>query len=131
MRFLMIFLFAISLFAADFDWIDSMEKAKEQAFKENKLIMVMIEQKGCEACEYMDEVAFEDEKLVEFVENFYIPVKINLQKANKIGLKAFGTPTFYFLDKNGKKIGRQLVGAGTAKAFLQKLKEYKKIAQNQ
>ena len=125
MRVLLIFLLVLNLFAADFDWNHSLEKAKEIAKKENKIILVMVSQKGCEACEYMDEVAFEDEELVEFIENFFVPVKLDLKVANQKGLKAFGTPTFYFLDKNGKKLRRQLVGAGTAKAFMKILKEVK------
>ncbi len=129
MRIFAMLTITIFLFAADFDWLDSLQKAKELAKKENKTIMVMIDQNGCEACEYMDEVAFEDQKLSEFVENFFIPVKIDMDKAKILGLKAFGTPTFYFLDKNGKKIGRQLVGAATAKVFLEKLKEYKKMSE--
>jgi len=127
MRFLIILLLPLFIFGADFDWIDSLDLAKKLAKKENKLIMVMISQKGCAACEYMDEVAFEDENLVEFIESFYVPVKIDLKDAKKNGFKAFGTPTFYFLDYNGNQIGRQLVGAGSAKVFLKKLKEYKRM----
>ncbi|WP_281950663.1 thioredoxin fold domain-containing protein [Nitrosophilus kaiyonis] len=127
MRFFILLLLPLFIFGADFDWVDSLDKAKKLAKKENKLIMVMVSQKGCEACEYMDEVTFEDEKLIEFIENFYIPVKIDIKDAKKYGFKAFGTPTFYFLDKNAKQIGRQLVGAGSAKAFLEKLKEYKRM----
>jgi len=126
MKYLIVFIFSLSLIGADFDWVYSLPKAKELAKKENKIIMVMVSQKGCEACEYMDEVAFENEELVEFIENFFIPVKLDIKMANDNGLKAFGTPTFYFLDKNGKKIKRALVGAGSAKAFLEKLKQVKK-----
>ena len=127
MRFILALLFALSLFAADFDWVESLNKAKELAKKDNKLIMVMISQKGCSACEYMDEVVFENDEVVNFIENFYIPVKLDISKAKKEGFKAFGTPTFYFLDKDANQIGRQLVGAGPAKAFLNKLKEYKRM----
>ena len=128
MRFLLALILPLILFGADFDWIGSFSRAKDIAKKENKLIMVMISQKGCAACEYMDEVAFEDENLVEFIESFFVPVKMDIKSANSVSLKAFGTPTFYFLDKNGKKIARQLVGAGSAKVFLEKLKEIKKEA---
>ncbi len=40
-------------------------------------------------------------------------------------LKAYGTPTFYVLNQNGEKIGRQIVGGGTAEAFLKLLQSYK------
>jgi len=125
----MLFLFIVTtLFGATFDWIDNLKKAKELSAENKKLIMVMIDQKGCEACEYMDEVAFEDETLSEFVENFFIPVKIDINRAKEDGFKVFGTPTFYFLDQKGKIIKRPLVGAATAEVFLEKLKEYKKLS---
>ncbi|WP_200762323.1 thioredoxin family protein [Nitrosophilus alvini] len=118
---------SIVLFAADFDWVESLDKAKEMAKKTGKPIMLMIDQKGCEACEYMDEVVFETDNVAEFVENFFIPVKMEMKKAKAAGFKVFGTPTFYFFNSKGEKIGRQLVGAAPAKAFIHKLQVYKKL----
>ncbi len=124
-----ILLFFFSLHGADFDWIGSLQKGFGIAKKEKKPLMVMIEQKGCEACEYMDEVAFENSEAAEFIENFFVPVKLDLDSAKSEGLKAFGTPTFYFFTYDKKQIGRQLVGAATAENFLKVLKKYKKSAE--
>ena len=124
MRAIALLSMALLLFAADFDWLGYKEALKK-ARKLHKPIMVMITQKGCPTCEYMDDVAFEDEELVDFIEYNFIPVKLSIQEAKKVGLKAYGTPTFYFLDANGSKIARPLAGGATAKNFLAKLKEIK------
>ncbi len=116
---------AFSLFAADFDWILSLQKAKEIAKRRHKPIMVMIYQKGCHMCEYMDEVTFESEPVVEFVQMQFVPVKLQVNEAAKEGLKAYGTPTFYFLDEKGERVTRPLVGAAAPKLFLEKLKQIK------
>lgn len=118
-------LFALALFGADFDWIENYKQAFDLAKKRNKPIMVMISQKNCNMCEYMDEVTFENDDVVSFVEVSFIPLKLTLDEAKQVGLKAYGTPTFYFLDKNGKKLTRALVGAAMPKVFLEKIKEIK------
>ncbi len=121
---LLLFLAAVA-FGADFDWVGSYQEALKLSQKEHRPIMVMISQKDCPTCEYMEDVAFEDEDVVEFVENNFIPLKLDLQEAKEYGLKAYGTPTFYFLNSQGKKLTRALVGGATAKVFLEKLKEIK------
>ncbi len=113
------------LFAADFDWFTNYQEALKVAQKRNKPIMLMISQKNCNMCEYMDEVTFENDDVVDFIEVSFIPLKLGIKDAQKLGLKAYGTPTFYFLDKSGKRLTRALVGAATPKVFLEKIKEIK------
>ena len=124
-KLLLIFLAAITLFAADFDWY-SYEEGLKKAKELKRPIFIMISQKGCVTCEYMEDVAFENEELVDFVEHNYIPIKLDIKEAKKLGLKAYGTPTFYFLRPDGTKIGRPVAGGATAKVFLEKLKEIKR-----
>ena len=121
-------LFSVSLSAADFEWVDSIKRAKDIASKEKKNVMIMVSQKDCRSCEYMDSVVFENEQIVEYIENFFVPVKITLKEAKQKGIKAFATPTFIFLDKKYKKISRDIVGSATAQIFLQKLKEYNNLS---
>ena len=110
------------LIGADFDWLHSLKKAKELAKKENKKILLMISREDCRSCEYMDSVVFETENIVDYVENFYVPLKLTLKEANEKGFKAFATPTFYFLDKNLKPTKR-IVGASAPNTFLKILRE--------
>ena len=122
---IMVMAMALFLFAADFDWVTNYQKALTIAQKKDKPIMLMISQKNCGMCEYMDEVTFENDDVVDFVEASFIPLKLDIKEAQKLGFKAYGTPTFYFLSKNGKRLTRALVGAATPKVFLEKLKEIK------
>jgi len=112
------------LMGADFDWYGYDEGLK-LARSSGKPVMVMISQKNCPTCEYMEDVAFEDEELVDFIEYNFIPVKIDLQQAKRLGLRAYGTPTFYFLRPDATPITPPLIGGAPAKVFLNKLKEIK------
>ncbi len=130
-RVVLLIIIALMVWGADFDWVEGYAKALELAKKEHKPIMVMISQPNCPTCEYMDDVAFETESLSDYVENFFIPLKLSLSQARSLGLKAYGTPTFYFLDANGSKITRALVGGATAKTFLAKLQEIRSAYDHQ
>ncbi|MGB3962485.1 MAG: thioredoxin family protein, partial [Sulfurimonas sp.] len=57
----------------------------------------------------------------------FIPIEIDIElHPDKYGYGVFGTPTYYFLDSNGKQIGRMMMGGATAEVFLQKLKDIRK-----
>jgi hypothetical protein len=62
----------------------------------------------------------------ELSQNF-VPVEVNILKDgwNK-KFRAFATPTFYILDKNENKIGRQLIGETSEDELLKALKALKK-----
>jgi thioredoxin-related protein len=76
----------------------------------------------------MKDVVFKNDEIVanEINSNF-IPVDVNILKDdwNK-KFRAFATPTFYFIDKNENKIGRQFVGGAEGADFLKVLKEIQK-----
>jgi thioredoxin-related protein len=123
-------LFGLS-FANDLDWADSFTAAKQQAAKEDKLIMVMVSQVDCRSCEYMKEVAFDDETLADYMETNFVMLELDMNARTELKeLKVFGTPTTYIFKSNGDKIGRQIIGRAAAPAFLKKLQEYKAKASN-
>jgi thioredoxin-related protein len=115
-------------FAASINWAPSYKAAVERAKKENKPIMLMLSQPGCPSCIQMKDVVFKNDEIVanEINSNF-IPVDVNILKDdwNK-KFRAFATPTFYFIDKNENKIGRQFVGGAEGAEFLEVLKEIQK-----
>ena len=124
-------LFLISLFISllygnELNYLKSIEEAKAAALKNNKSILIMLTQEGCPTCEYMEEVAFANESLLSYMNANFILVKLDINN-DKIPpyIKAYGTPTFYILNQHGEKIGRQIVGGGTAEAFLKLLQSYK------
>lgn len=113
-------------FANDLEWSDSFQTAKNEAQSLDKLILVMFTQEECSTCEYMKEVTFENEVLSEYMQNSFILLEVDMYDKKALEhLKVYGTPTTYILDKEGNKIGRQIIGGATAPAFLKVLKEYK------
>lgn len=129
MKIVIVFFFLLfsQTFAHDLIWEPTFTNAKYKALKEDKLIMVMYSKEDCIECEYMDEITFQDRKVVYYLQRYFVLLKrdINYDKPVK-DLFAYGTPTFYFLKSSGEKIGRHLVGGFEEKTFLKNLKKYKK-----
>lgn len=127
-KILLILIFCFGAFAASINWVPSYKTAVEKAKKENKPIMLMLSQPACPACIHMKDVVFKsDELVVNEINTNFIPVDINILRDdwNK-KFRVFATPTFYFLDKNENKIGRQFVGGTDGAEFLKMLKDIQK-----
>ena len=72
----------------------------------------------------MKDTVYEDENVMEYVENFFIAVEVDINKhPKKYGYEVFGTPTYYFLNPDGKQIGRMFMGGAKPDGFVLKLKE--------
>ncbi len=111
---------------AELQWAVSYDAALAKAQKEKKNVMVMLSREGCEACEYMDDVVFEEKAVVSEVHKYYVPVHIDIRKDFvPEGLGYIGTPTFHFLSPEGKKRGRH-DGAANIPTFMGILNSYKK-----
>ncbi len=124
--FIFIFL-PMTLFCVDFEIFTDYKEALKKAKQEDKILLLMISQKECPMCTFMKNHTLENEVVGEFIDMNFIFTEVELGDQDiPSKFKAFGTPTFYFIDpKTGKKIGRQLIGGAKAPAFLEKLKEYK------
>lgn len=121
---------ALSLMAsfayAELKWASSYEAALTQAKKEKKKVMLMLSRENCPACEYMSDIVFEENVVINEVHKNFIPVHIDIHNDFiPEGLGYMGTPTFHFLDANGKKIGRY-DGAANIPSFIGILGKYKK-----
>lgn len=110
-----------SLFAK-MNWSDMFD-AYDEAAAQNKPVMIMLSQKGCPGCEYMESIVFEDKKINKYLKEHFISVHLDVHEdfiPEK--LEYFATPTFYFLDKN-EKILKRLNGGENAKDFIKILQE--------
>ena len=58
---------------ADLVWLDY-DVAVEQAQKSDKVVMVMLSQKGCPACEYMTDIVFKDKNIEAELSNKFLVV---------------------------------------------------------
>ncbi|MEA1917485.1 MAG: DUF255 domain-containing protein [Campylobacterota bacterium] len=118
-----------SLLYAELDWV-SFSDAFEKSKSENRPIMVMISREGCDACEYMEYLVFDNYDIEEKLNGDFIPVHLDIEKdastLNAHNLPSFARPTFYFLRSDGSKIvypsmndfkGKRVVGAQNIKDF--------------
>ncbi len=123
-RLLVGILIAASTLYAELDWVDY-DKALEQAKNNDKVVMVMLSQEGCDACWYMEEVVFEDDNIVSELEMDFIPVYFDVKTDTfPKEFTYIGTPTFYFLNARGEKIER-LNGAANVKDFTDYIRDIK------
>ena len=125
-KILFIALLLTSSLFAELDWAPSYKEGLFQAKKEHKIVMLMFSKKTCKMCNMMKKSVYENDEVAEYVKTFFIPVEIDIEVyPDKFGYNVFGTPTYYFIDSNGKQIGRMMVGGASAEGFLQKLKDVK------
>ncbi|MDD5161093.1 MAG: thioredoxin family protein [Sulfuricurvum sp.] len=125
-KILLTVLFLTSSLFAELDWASSYEQGLVKAKKEHKVVMLMFSSKTCKMCNYMKKTVYENDDVMEYVGNFFIPIEVDVQAhPDKYGYQVIGTPTYYFLTSDGKQIGRMMMGGATPEGFLQKLKEVK------
>ncbi len=69
--------------------------------------MLDIVRTGCHYCTDMEKKVFDDKEMSKWIEERFIPVKLNKSvETLPLGLKVMFTPTFYFVDKEGKILKR-------------------------
>lgn len=112
----------ITLYGAD--WYDYENAVKLQE-KSSKPIMIDIIRTDCRYCIEMDRNVFEDKEMSKWIEERFIPVKINLDIDDiPLGIKASMTPSFYFIDKN-QTIIKTIPGSWNIENFKLLIKEIK------
>ncbi len=100
---------------AELKWASSYDAALSQAAKEKKKVMVMLSREECPACEYMNDIVFEEKAVENEIQKNFVPVHLDIHKDFiPDGLGYIGTPTFHFLDAKGKKVGRHDGGANVS-----------------
>lgn len=124
-KFLVILLLLIGFAKAEIKWYNYQEGLKE-AQKSNKLIFIYIYSPSCHYCDIMDFKVFESDRVENLLNQYFIPIKVRkcskegIEIRNKYGFT--GTPMFYFLEPDGKKI-KTIFGAWEEKDFV-KILEY-------
>ena len=99
------------------------EKALKVAKDEDKIIMIKLSRENCYFCIKMEREVFSDEETITAINKDFTVVKIDIGKEElPLNLKKGMTPTFIFVNKNEKIMGK-IPGAWTKKDFLEILKE--------
>ncbi len=102
----------------EIEWLD-IETAMEQARVQQKPIFVDVYTDWCSWCVRMDRVTFENEEIIEYVNENYIAVKLNAENASsasflnqnytyrQLAVDRFGVrgfPTIVFINADGSQV---------------------------
>jgi len=114
----------LSVYASEVSWFDSYTKAAEAAKAVNKPMLLFMNKPGCGSCAYMKENVFTDESVVNYLNENYIAVSLDIHTNDAPKkLQVNVTPVFHFLDSDGNQALETLVGGKTAPFFLKLLKK--------
>ncbi len=123
-RLTLLFLMLTTALFAELDWVPY-ETALSSAQKENKIVMIMLSQEGCDACWYMNDIVFENDDMIDEIGMDFVPVHYDVKEDEVPKQFSYiGTPTFYFLNAKGEKIKR-LNGAYNVKDFTEHIRDVK------
>ena len=104
------------------------EEALKKAKAEGKIVLIEGYIPFCRGCIWMDRNVMVEQVVKEALNRDFVLVKMNLLiEKLPLGIKRLGTPSFYFIDKEGKKVLEMVEGTGTVDEFLMLLKGVKRI----
>ena len=113
---LIVTIFQTSLFA---------ENVKNNIDTHSKITMIFITQTGCPACERIKEM-MQYKKFKDIIQKHFIVRKLDISEVNTLPKnleQPIGTPTIYFLNKDGKELVEWMVGGKSEENFMDILKE--------
>jgi len=115
--FVFLFLAFSVLWASDINWT-SLENAKKITKEQNKILLVEVSAHGCKYCIEMANTTFKNNKIVEKINQYFAPVLFYMD-SDKVPREfaSRGTPTFFFVDKNGKRLSPPIFGAWNVADF--------------
>ena len=103
------------------------DQALTLAHKEGKIILIEGFLPYCRGCIWMDRNVMVEPEVKAALNKDFVLVKMNLLTEKlPLGIKRLGTPSFYFIDPEGKKVIDMFEGTGTVEEFLSLLEEIKK-----
>ncbi len=111
----------IALSAEITSFATSYKNGIANAKKHNKTLMIMFTSSDCKQCNYMQSSIYEDKKISNYINKHF--VYLELDKDANHGYNIIIAPTVYFINSNGKRVGK-IVGARNPEVFLKELKKY-------
>ena len=94
-------LLAVYLQADHVRWQGDYEKAREEAVKEKKFLMVLLIEEGCADCIKMLRTTFKDQPYIEYINEKYISVLVTKGQKESYPIEllyAIEYPSVFFLD---------------------------------
>ncbi len=125
-------LFALGEEIHNFKYERSYYMAKKHAKEQHKILLIMIYKDGCPNCNYMKNIVFEREKVLNYMNENYVALLLNSK--DRYYPKRFispRSPTFFFLNPyTEKELRERKVGGSRPEKFLQELTEVKEAYDN-
>jgi hypothetical protein len=87
-------------------WFNEFESALEAARTQGKAVLLQFHREECAGCKKMAERTFPDPETGRELHEWFIPLSQDILKNREIRARysAYWTPSFYFLDPNGKMV---------------------------
>ena len=88
------------------------------AQKENasKILLMIYTAKSCPQCAYMKQKVFQDAEVKAYMEQYFVVMEKDIHQDDlPDGYEYFGIPTMFFIDRNGKQVGK-VIGSSRAGA---------------
>ncbi len=93
----------VTLHADHVRWQGNFEKARQEALKENKAMMVFLITPECSMCMKMLRTTFMDQKYIAYINTHYVSVLVQKDQKMSYPIELLYTleyPTLFFLDTN-------------------------------
>jgi thiol:disulfide interchange protein DsbD len=106
------------------NWVYSLDEALSAARSDNKPVMIDFYADWCSPCRQMDSDTYSDDELGAFVNERFVPLKVNVDKSNVDGPYGISSiPQVVFLSPDGTEIdkGLRIVGYVPPNSFQSRL----------
>ena len=123
---ILLLLLGLTLSADHVRWQGDFEKARVEALKEKKEIMVLLIKSNCSPCMKMLRTTFIDQAYIAYINQHYISVLVNKDQKQSYPIELLYTleyPTIFFLDTQEVYTKDALVGYVTPDTLEQYLKD--------
>jgi len=106
-------------------WETDWDAAFERARSDDKVVLVDVYADWCVWCRRLDTTTYRDQKVVSFVRDRMVPVKVNADRDLRRvdDLRVGGLPTILVLSPDGREVGR-IPGYLPAAEFLEAIQEF-------